>query len=146
MSLVYFDTSALLKLCLPESGSRLVARLWDGASAVLTSRITDAEAHSALAAGHRAGLLDQDQLGRALDHWQRLWPALHLVELSPAVSALAVELADHYPLRGGDAIHVASAAGFGAALIMASWDQPIRHAAAAQGLSVVPRLGALVTD
>jgi len=138
MSLVFFDTSALLNLCLPEVGSQLATRLWDGASAVLASRITDAEGRGALAAGLRAGLLDHEQWRQALDNWATLWPALYKVELSPAVSGQAAQLIDHYPLRGGDAIQVASATGFGPAVIMASWDKPIRLAAAAQGLTVLP--------
>lgn len=138
MSLVYFDTSALLKLCLPETGSQLAARLWNGASAVLTSRITDAEGRSALAAGLRAGLVDQEQWRQALGNWASLCPALYQVELSPAVSALAAELIERYPLRGGAAIQVASAAGFGPSVLVASWDRPVRLAAAAQGLTVLP--------
>jgi len=138
MSLVYFDTSALLRLCLPQPGSQLAARLWDGASAVLTSRLTHAEGYSALVTGQRIGLLEQDQCRHAMDHLERLWPALHIVELSAAVSDLAAELTGQYPLRGGDAIQVASAAGFGPDLILASWDEPIRVAGAAQLLTVVP--------
>jgi len=139
MSLVYFDTSALLKLCLPEPGAELAAALWQGASAVLTSRLTDAEGRCALAAGRRFGLLDTKQADQALEHWRTLWPAMYLLELSPAVSDLAAELAARYPLRGGDAIHVASAAELGRGTILASWDMPVQRAATALGLAVVPR-------
>lgn len=141
MSLVYFDTSALLKVCLAQAGSTLAGRLWDGASAVLTSRLTDVEGRSALAAGHRTGLLDQDQWGSALAYWEHLWPALYLVELSKAISDRAAFLTDLYPLRGGDAIHVASVAALGPGVLVASWDQPVRRAAVAQGLTVVPPVG-----
>ncbi|MCL1898054.1 MAG: type II toxin-antitoxin system VapC family toxin [Micrococcales bacterium] len=141
MSLAFFDTSALLKLCLPESGSPLAARLWQSASAALASRLSDAEGRCALSAGHRAGLLDEGQVSQALDHWAALWPGLHVVELSPAVSALAAELAQQYPLRGGDAVQVASAAQLGQGIIVASWDLPVQRAAAALGLDVVPRVG-----
>ena len=140
MSLVYFDTSALLKLCLPEAGSQLAARLWQGASATLVSRLSDAEGRCALAAGRRAGWLNNQQFSQALEHWESLWPACYVVELSPAVSQLAAKLAGQFPLRGGDAIQVASAAQLGPAVIVASWDSPVQKAAAGSGLNVVPRV------
>ena len=37
MSLVYLDTSALLKLCVLETGSDLAVALWSGADALVTS-------------------------------------------------------------------------------------------------------------
>ena len=38
MPLIYFDSSALVKLLIEEVGSPLVAELWDG-DAALTSRL-----------------------------------------------------------------------------------------------------------
>lgn len=142
MSLVYFDTSAMLRLCLKQPGSQLAARLFGGASAVLTSRLTRAEGLCALANGQRLGLLDQNQANQATSRFEELWLAMYLVELSPVVCNLAANLASQYPLRGGDAIHAASAAQLGGGVIVASWDRSVQLAAAGQGLSVVPYLNA----
>ena len=61
MALVYLDTSALVKLCVLETGSPLVVGLWKHADALVTSRIADAEVRSVLAAvtGERTKALAQ---------------------------------------------------------------------------------------
>ncbi len=55
VALVYFDASALVKLCVPEAGSALASRLWNRADVVVTSRLADVEVRAALAAGPAAG-------------------------------------------------------------------------------------------
>src|SRR5690606_15988040 len=50
MALVYLDTSALVKLCVLETGTPLAVALWEGADALVTSRIADAEVQSVLSA------------------------------------------------------------------------------------------------
>ena len=49
----YLDTSAAVKLVVEESGSDLVAELWDGCDAALTSRLAYPEVRAALAAAAR---------------------------------------------------------------------------------------------
>jgi predicted nucleic acid-binding protein len=39
MSIVYFDSSAFVKLIVDEDGSELAAALWDGADAAVSSRL-----------------------------------------------------------------------------------------------------------
>ncbi|MEK8227524.1 type II toxin-antitoxin system VapC family toxin [Oerskovia sp. M15] len=55
MALVYFDASALVKLCVAEPGSELASALWNRADVVATSRLSDTEVRATLAAGERAG-------------------------------------------------------------------------------------------
>jgi predicted nucleic acid-binding protein len=139
VALVFFDTSALLKLCVHEQGSSLATRLWQRADAVLASRIADVEVRAALAAGERSGIITKAGVHRAKEYWGELWPSLRIVEYSAVVGDLAAHLADTMPLRGGDAIQVASAAQFAdAGVVVASWDAGVSGAARAQGLTVVP--------
>ena len=107
MALVYFDASALVKLCVAEPGSELASALWNRADVVSTSRLSDTEVRAALAAGERAGVLDAAERAQALATWERLWPALHLVEVSPEVLDRASALAggNGHSLRGADAVH-----------------------------------------
>jgi predicted nucleic acid-binding protein len=140
MALVYVDASAALKLCVEEAGSLLAARLWDGADAVVTSRICDAEVRATLAAGQRAGLLEPHAHARATKIWDRLCTALYLVEVSPQVTALAAELIGRHPLRGADALHLASAMLLDTPdLLVAVWDEHLSAAARAENLTVLPR-------
>ena len=73
MALVYFDASALVKLCVCEPGSELASALWNRADVVATSRLSDTEVRAALAAGERAGFLDPEERAEALATWERLW-------------------------------------------------------------------------
>jgi uncharacterized protein len=61
MALVYFDSSALVKLVIEETGTALVAELWDGCDAALASRLAYPEVRAALAAAARDHDLDAGQ-------------------------------------------------------------------------------------
>lgn len=141
MALVYFDASALLKLCVPEPDSPLASALWNRADVVVTSRLADTEVRAALAAGVRGGHLDAVDHTAARRTWESLWPALHVVEVTPQVAARAGELlaASPHPLRSGDALHVASALALRHDdTVVAAWDEHVAAAARAQSLRVVP--------
>ncbi|QJW35745.1 type II toxin-antitoxin system VapC family toxin [Cellulosimicrobium protaetiae] len=139
MALVYFDASALVKLCVPEAGSGLASRLWNRADVVVTSRLADVEVRAALAAGLRAGVIDEPGHGRAVGVWEVLAPALHVVELSGAVADRASRLVASGSMRSNDAVHVASAlAVTHADTIVAAWDPHVVSAARSVGLRVVP--------
>ena len=139
MAVVYLDTSALVKLCVAEPGSALVAALWDGADLVVTSRLADAEVRAVLAGGRRAGRLDDEAAAEALAAWERLWPGLHVLELREAVTTSAAALVGRHPLRAADALHLASALELRSPdLVVAAWDEHLAAAARAEGLLVVP--------
>lgn len=138
MTTVYLDTSALVRLVRREHGSELAAGLWNRAPLVATSRLADVELRSVLAAGARRGLLEPYEHDDAVRAWQSLWPALYVVELSEAVSTRAAELVARHPLRGGDAVHLASALLLAPDVVMAVWDEHVAAAATAEGLTVLP--------
>ncbi|PKQ27332.1 MAG: VapC toxin family PIN domain ribonuclease [Actinobacteria bacterium HGW-Actinobacteria-4] len=139
MTLVYLDTSALLKLCVLETGTPLAVALWEGAGTLVTSRIADAEVRSVLSTAERIGRIDAAPAAKARDRWDELRPGLTLVEVSPRVADAAAELADKRPLRAGDAIHLASALLLREAEpLFAAWDRRLASAARAEGLTVLP--------
>lgn len=140
MALAYLDTSALLKLCVTEPGTDLVAAVWDGADLVVTSRLADAEVRAVLASGRRAGALDDDAARTAVAAWRRLSPGLRLVETVPAVLDEAARLVERHPLRAADAVHLASALVLRSPdLLVLAWDEHLAAAARAEGLTVLPR-------
>ncbi|WP_053371823.1 type II toxin-antitoxin system VapC family toxin [Cellulosimicrobium cellulans] len=139
MALVYFDASALVKLCVPEAGSALASRLWNRADVVVTSRLADVEVRAALAAGARGGVLDGPGHARALGTWDVLRPALHVVEVAGDVADRASELVAAGALRSNDAVHVASALAVAHDdTLVAAWDPHVVTAARSVGLRVVP--------
>lgn len=139
MGLVYFDSSALVKLVVDEEGSDAVSGLWDGCDAALSSRIAYPEVCAALAAAHRNHDLDDDAHSVARRDWEEFWAAVRPVELTRRVERRAGELAVRRALRGADAVHLSSALAIGAPdLVVAVWDRRLHEAAVAEQLAVAP--------
>ncbi|MPV37330.1 type II toxin-antitoxin system VapC family toxin [Georgenia subflava] len=137
--IVYFDSSALVKLVVQEEGTELVATLWDACDAPFSSRLAYPEVRAALAAAgraHRLGRRDRDLAERAFEDY---WAVTQRVELSEAVTAHAGDLAGRYGLRGADAVHLASVFAVGLQnTVFAVWDKTLRAGAHAAGVRLAP--------
>lgn len=144
MALVYFDSSALVKLLLDEPGTPLVAELWDACDGALSSRLAYPEVRAALAAAGRNHELDADEAREAERVWEEYWAATRKVELTPDVEQQAGQLARSHALRGADAVHLASALAVDdGELVVAVWDHRLHSGALAAGVQVAPaNLGA----
>lgn len=139
MTLAYFDSSALVKLVIDEHGSGDVAMLWDGADAVVTSRVAHPEVRAALAAAHRDHRLDDTGHDAAKRDWASFHEALRMVELTEEVEDAAGRFAEAHALSGFDAIHLASALTLAdGPLIVAAWDGRLLRAARTFGLDTIP--------
>lgn len=139
MALVYFDSSALVKLVVQEDGTDLASTLWDGCDAALSSRLAHPEVCAALASAHRNRDLDAQAFASVRGDWEQFWEAVRPVELTAGVEKAAGELAVRRGLRGADAVHLASALAIGDPdLIVAVWDRQLRSAVMAEGLRVAP--------
>ncbi len=139
MPLVYFDSSASIKLLAEEAGSDLAAQLWDGCDAAVASRLAYPEVRAALAAAARSHDLAEADLDEAERAWDSYWAATRPVELTAAVEQHAGQLARTYALRGADAVHLASALAIGdPGLILAAWDRRLHSGAQAAGLRTAP--------
>ena len=139
MPLVYFDSSALVKLVVEEQGTDLAADMWDGCDAALSSRLSYPEVRAALAASGRNHDLDEDELAAAEQAWEEYWAAIRPVELTAAVERHAGRLAFLHSLRGADAIHLASALAIGdSELVFAVWDRRLHAGAQVAHLRVAP--------
>jgi predicted nucleic acid-binding protein len=139
MALIYFDSSALIKLLVQEEGSDLAAELWDGCDAALASRLAYPEVCAALAAAGRNHDLSHDDLDLAEQAWEQYWASVRPVELSATVERRAGQLACTHALRGADAVHLASALALADPdLVIAAWDRRLHAGAANAGLQVAP--------
>jgi predicted nucleic acid-binding protein len=139
VGLIYFDSSALVKLVVDEDGSDLAAALWDGCDAALSSRLAYPEVCAGLAAAHRNNSLDDEGFAAATAGWEEFWAAMRPVELTAAVERRAGELARLRGLRGADAVHLASAVTVGTPdLVVAVWDRRLHAGAVAEGVAVAP--------
>lgn len=141
MSLVYFDSSALVKLVLDEAGSDVAAALWDACDVALSSRLAHPEVCAALAAAGRNHDLTESEVAAAMSDWELFWTSMRPVELSADVERAAGSLAATHQLRGADAVHLASALALGPAHVtVAVWDRRLHAGAVASGLAVAPAL------
>ncbi len=139
MALVYFDSSALVKLVLDEVGSDVAAVLWNACDVALSSRLAYPEVRAALAAAGRSHDLTESQASAALSDWELFWASMRPVELSADVGQTAGSLAGTLRLRGADAVHLASALALGSTdLTVAVWDKRLHAGVVAVGLAVAP--------
>ncbi len=139
--ITYFESSALVKLTLPDEAGRTLAQdLWDQASAIVVSRVSHPEVRAAIAAAHRSGRVDRRVLRTSATWIERVMGNSLVVELDASLAREAGDLAERHRLRGFDALHLASAlrASDGATTV-ATWDSRLGGAAHAEGLLVVPR-------
>lgn len=137
--IVYFDSSALVKLVLEEDGSDIARDLWKLAAKRVSSQVVYPEARSALAAARRSGRIDDRQLTVAVQSVDDASQALDLLDVDTEVSERAGELAELHALRGYDAIHLASMVSLDVPrMVVGVWDQRLAVAASRCGLGVVP--------
>lgn len=139
MALVYFDSSALVKLVVDEDGSDIADQLWNGCDAAFTSRLAYPEVSAALAAASRNRSLTKSGVNRAIVLWEEFWAAIRPVELTDELARAAGELAGQHNLRGADAVHLASALALQTDdIIFAVWDRRLSEGAVAAGFAIAP--------
>jgi len=139
MAIVYFDSSAFIKLLVEEEGSELAAAVWDGCDAAVSSRLAYPEVCAALSAAARADRLAPGEQRRAEVAWEDYWASTRPVELTESVTACAGRLAGEHALRGADAVHLASVLAVDPTeVLFAVWDQRLRAGAHAVGVQLVP--------
>ena len=139
MAIVYFDSSAFVKLVVEEDGSDLAAALWDGCDAAVSSRLAYPEVRAALAAAGRVHRLTPADQHRAEVLWEDYWAATRRVELTEEVAAHAGQITGQYALRGADAVHLASVLALGDEhTLLGVWDQRLRSGALAARVRVIP--------
>ena len=138
--IAYLDTSALVKLFMPdEEGAPTAAELWDASDVALTSRIAYPEGRAALASAHRARRLTARALDRARAALDTTFQRLAVVELDRSIAELAGDVAERFSLRAYDAVHLASALAIeDEALVVLTWDERLAAAARRAELEVIP--------
>ena len=137
----YFDTSAFVKLILPQEAGVAVAQSIFASDALLvTSMLTYVETHSALARRLRNHELSEAEWTTASDRVDFVWRSFGVESVTDRTILSATDLLVRYSLSGADAIHLATALDLGESVTVVTWDQRQAEAAQALGLEVVPAL------
>lgn len=147
MAVFFFDTSALIKRHVNESGSVWVRSLTKAKAGhtIFIARITAVEVFAAITRRQRGRSLSAAQAGAILGHFRRhLTQRYTLVEVTPPLLADAMLSARSHGLRAFDAVQLVAAheanriyraAGL-APVTLISADRDLNTAAAAEGLAV----------
>lgn len=137
----YLDTSALIKRFVAEKGSPLVQTLVIRKGPIATAKIAYAEVYAGLTRKLREGHLSDAQYVLACRHFEADWQAYIRVELHDDTLFLARDLIRRHPLRGFDAIHLASAISLknalGEDITFAAADERLLRAAEAEDLKIL---------
>jgi predicted nucleic acid-binding protein len=137
----YLDTSALIKRFVAEKGSAVVHALVVQKGPIATAKIAYAEVYAGLTRRLRERSLSKAQHDLACRQFERDWQGYLRVDLHDDVLLLARDLIRRHPLRGFDAVHLASALSLarwlGEEITFAAADDRLLHAARAEGLAVL---------
>ena len=106
---------------------------------IAASLLAFAEIHAAFARRRREGLLLDPELADLLLHFADDWEKLMQVPIGAEILTLVPGLCERHPLRGADAVHLASALLLhqeGLEILFACSDSSLLGAAAAEGLAI----------
>ena len=107
--IIYLDTSALVKLYVEESGSQRVREEIEKVEVVATSRIAYVEARAGFSRKLCEGEFKKREYRQVVEDFERDWVNYFIMEVSEDVARLGGSLTEDHPLRGFDALHLASA-------------------------------------
>jgi predicted nucleic acid-binding protein len=131
----FFDTSALAKRYIAEAGSQLV-RTTLRAHPVSVARITYAELAACVARAWRLNVISEPQRDAIMSRLSADFSRLSVVEIRAGLIDLVPGLVLRHPLRGYDAVQLATALtirAHGQAVELWSADETLCAAAAAEG-------------
>ncbi len=147
MAVYFFDSSAIVKRYVRETGARWVSSIIDPAAGneIYLARITGVEVVSALVRRGREGTMSERDMAAALIQFRKDFAGEYqALEMTASVLGRAMSLAEAHALRGYDAVQLAAALEVNNFCLAAelppcaiiSADEALNIAAAAEGLTV----------
>lgn len=137
----YLDTSALIKRFVSEKGSPVILTLIQRKGPIATAKIAYAEIYAGLTRKLREGSLSNAQYTMTCRQFEGDWNAYIQVELQDTILRCARDLIKRHPLRGFDAVHLASAISLkdalGEAITFVAADEHLLLAARAEHLRIL---------
>ena len=140
--ILYLDTSALVKRYFREPYSDEVISRWRSAEQIVISAVAYAETTAAMYRKKREADFADTLLRKLLDSFSRDWESFIRMEVNDELNGYVDRVVEGYPLRGFDAIHLATAMIIRERLsepfIFACFDDRLLQAAQAEGLETFP--------
>ncbi len=142
--ILYLDTSALVKRYFGEENSAEVVNYWTQAQEIVTSCVTYAEAMASFWRKKREGLTPEEMIHEAARLFKKDWETFVRVKVNEDLNQYVDSLVQRYPLRGFDAIHLASAKVINEFLpenlLFLCFDHGLTTAAHNEGLMTFPKV------
>ena len=110
--IIYFDTSVLVKNYVNKEHTEAVVAYWGQTETIVISEIAYAEFFSAVNRRRREGSLSEEDYQAITERFKNDWEAFEKIPVNPRLNQQIEDLLTQYPLRGFDAIHLASALSF----------------------------------
>lgn len=141
--MVYFDSSAVVALYVAQAISTTARKTRRAADAIATSCLTYAEVLATLRLLRRRGVLTTSSETLATSRFLADWSSFQRLLLDRRVAAHVRRLLTNHPLKGADAVQLASAlilarraADGGLPFSFATDDRTLARAAVAEGLTL----------
>jgi len=137
--ILVLDTSALVKIYISEPGSERMRAVVSQGDPKVASVLAFAEMHATFARRRREELLLPAELEQIRSGFGDDWERLTQIPVGEAVLRLVPGLCERHPLRGADAVHLASALLLreeGLEVVFACSDRNLLEAAAVEGLVI----------
>jgi len=107
--ILYLDTSALVKRYFLERESEELLSKWGQAEVIVTSSVAYAETVASFFCKKRESALEEEVIQQVVDAFLLDWISFFRVEVNDELNEIVLRVVESYPLRGFDAIHLASA-------------------------------------
>lgn len=142
--ILYLDTSALVKRYFQEPYSDDVISRWKSATNIVTSFVAYAETMASMYRKKREAGLADTLIRNIADSFRQDWQGFIRVEVNGELNGYIDRVVEGYPLRGFDAIHLASAIviheRFPEDFVFACFDDSLVRAAKLEGLETFPQI------
>ena len=139
--ILYVDTSALVKLYVPEPESSEVEALIGRSQVTAISIVAFAEARAALARKRRERAIGPKDYGQIVQEFDDDWDHYFIVDVTEPLVKRAAQLAEKHGLRGYDAIQLSSAILLreqsGEAVSFCCFDDRLLRASRREGLKAI---------
>ncbi len=142
MMILYLDTSALVKRYFREPFSDEILSRWKSAAQIVTSSVAYAETMASVYRKKQEAHLADALIGEIVESFNRDWKSFIRVEVNDELNGYIERAVEQYPIRGFDAIHLASAMVIHEKLpgdvVFACFDDSLARAARSEGLETFP--------
>lgn len=142
--ILYLDTSALVKRYFQEPYSDDIISMWKSVTQIVTSFVAYAETMASIYRKKREADLKDRIVRKITDSFKQDWETFIHVEVNDELKGYIDRVIERHPLRGFDAIHLASAMVIYEIIpenfVFACFDNRLARAAQSEGLEIFPHL------